>query len=1136
MILSVNTDRFQRVKEIFTAVCDSAADDRSQVLNTLCNGCNELRSDVQALLDHAELPAFDLDAAAAQLGNLIADASSNGHSLVAPVQIGAYQILQLIGEGGMGVVYLARQERPQRSVALKVIRPGFATPSLVRRFEHEAHVLGRLQHPHIAQIYEAGLAPTGGRVQPFLVMEYVDGIDVLQYARKNVLDESDRVRLMIDVCNAVQHAHLRGVIHRDLKPANILVNTAGDTKVLDFGVARVTDSADAHFTIAPTAQGQVVGTLAYMSPEQLAGDRDSIDTRSDVYALGVLLFELLTGMLPYEVTGRPGSDAYFRATENFPPQRANELHGDLRTIVLKTIHPSRERRYQSALELAEDLQRYLDGEPISARRDSMAYVVRRRLRRYRGIFAASIVLLVATALYALHSVRQANVNAALAQREREAREAADQSRQDAQASEQQATHRRDESQAVTAFLMTMLKMADPDVTEDFDTSVRTLLADASQRVGGSFEQFPEAEAEIRGYLGRIYATLGDLDEAESHLRRAITLHDAQTDTPSESMYALLWPFLHIELDVNDVVASNPRLRTERLGRSMIAAVDEQLASQFAMIRRVPRREIPATRAHEMAQELSALLREKYQASDRVWLLAADQLHLLGLSHRLSSHPAHAAEYFAAALDLYRAALNETNPRVARTLGEYTEALLEAARFNEAEVVAQQSLDLLRRKLPADHWYVQVYEARVARAQLHQGHAQPALSKLQSCYSAIVAERGESSPLATTLLVDIIRHFDKMGQPEGASESRRLYARGLAVSAMHVTVGQARLALHADHPEVVSALEAMEQALSQRDREKIAESLERVVAISRDQIDSSSAFAGLIADLLTGWGGPYAPAALSYDARFALLDEARRITEACPHRHGRKIGGTYWWLADLYLRQRQADDAFKTATIALHNMQISLPEHDTFIAVAQSLLSAAIMQQGRVEEAFDLAVSSYSNVVKGMGNADANALIAMGRVLHAASALNRIPEVSPLVIENLQPLLLKAPASDRCLLAAGSIVPHAQLPAELYDASLRLMRGAGAFESLNTWGKTMYAAALYRTGRFAEAREALQPIAGSAKPNVTALAFYAMACSRLNFQDEASTALTTLSQLKAVANAKWPDIESMLLAEARQTQR
>ncbi len=332
-----------------------------------------------------------------------------------PARIGPYRVARVLGEGGMGTVYLAEQDAPHRAVALKVIRSDLATPELLRRFDREAEVLGRLQHPAIAQIYQAGTADGPGGPAPYIAMEYVEGVPVTEHplARAAV---RDRLRLFIEICDAVHYAHQRGVIHRDLKPGNILVDAAGRPKVLDFGVARLA-SIDRRDTIA-TEFGQVLGSLPYMSPEQVAGDPLELDVRSDVYALGVVLYELLTGRLPLALHRRSLPDALRVILSEEPAPlgtAAPALRGDLETIGAKALAKEKERRYDSAQALAADVRRYLANEPIAARPPSAVYQLRKFARRNRALVAASVVAVAALVAGTVASSSQA-VRASRAQR------------------------------------------------------------------------------------------------------------------------------------------------------------------------------------------------------------------------------------------------------------------------------------------------------------------------------------------------------------------------------------------------------------------------------------------------------------------------------------------------------------------------------------------------------------------------------------------------------------------------------------------------------------------------------------------------------------------------------------------------
>ena len=329
-----------------------------------------------------------------------------------PVRVGRYRVLRRIAEGGMGAVYEAEQDSPRRTVALKVVRPGFASPALLKRLSHEAQILARLHHPGIAPIYEAGLDDDG---QPFFAMEFIRGLPLDEFADRRGLDLAARLGLVARVCDAVQHAHGRGVIHRDLKPANILVDETGQPKVLDFGVARATD-ADLLTGAGLTQTGQLLGTPSYMSPEQVIADPDAIDHRADVYALGVILFELVAHRLPYRLEDRPLAEAARLILEQDPPRLGwidPELRGDIETIVAKALEKEPARRYPSSSALAEDLRRWLAHEPILARPPSALYHLRKFARRNKALVggvaatgAALVLGLVGTILFAVGEARQ----------------------------------------------------------------------------------------------------------------------------------------------------------------------------------------------------------------------------------------------------------------------------------------------------------------------------------------------------------------------------------------------------------------------------------------------------------------------------------------------------------------------------------------------------------------------------------------------------------------------------------------------------------------------------------------------------------------------------------------------------------
>jgi tetratricopeptide (TPR) repeat protein/predicted Ser/Thr protein kinase len=397
----------RRVEELFDQAIDLDPARLTTFLDEQCAGDAGLRAAVEELLQ------LDRRAEAADtlLRSPVAESRRKAPAPPAPPlpTIGRYRLVRVLGEGGMGTVYEAEQDNPRRTVALKVIRPGLVSPELLKRFAREAQILGLLHHPGIAAIYEAAVAQDG---RPFFAMELVRGVPLDTYARHHGLDGAARLELLARVCDAVQHAHEHGVVHRDLKPSNILVDETGQPRVLDFGVARgLADELRA--TTAHTQPGQVLGTPSYMSPEQVAAD-PNLDRRSDVYTLGVILFELLTGRLPHAAEHLPVMEAMQRILEGEPARLGaldRRLRGDVETIVGKALEKDPARRYPSAAELAADIRRHLRHEPIRARPPSALYRLGKFAQRHKALVATTAaflgLLLGAGAVTAWQAVRLA---------------------------------------------------------------------------------------------------------------------------------------------------------------------------------------------------------------------------------------------------------------------------------------------------------------------------------------------------------------------------------------------------------------------------------------------------------------------------------------------------------------------------------------------------------------------------------------------------------------------------------------------------------------------------------------------------------------------------------------------------------
>jgi eukaryotic-like serine/threonine-protein kinase len=438
-------------------------------------------------------------------------------------QIGPYRLLQVLGEGGMGEVWLAEQKVPiHRTVALKVIKAGMDTKAVVARFESERQALALMDHPNIARVFDAG--PTSGG-RPFFVMEYVPGLPITEYCDKRRLTMNARLELFVQVCGGVQHAHQKAIIHRDLKPSNVLVMEQGDKavpKIIDFGLAKATGQRLTDKTMY-TQVGMMIGTPEYMSPEQADQSEQNIDTRTDVYSLGVILYELLAGVLPFDVQALRGAgfEAMLRVIrEQEPPKPstkiramgeasnasaekrreqpgnfARRLQGELDWITLKALEKDRSLRYGSPAELASDIQRHLNNEPVLAGPPSQMYRARKFVKRHRfGVTTAAVLLVLLVGFIAAMAVQVRRV-----------------------------TRERDRADRISAFMTNMFKVSRPSEARGNSVTAREILDKASGEIESGLKNDPELQSHMMYTMALTYRGLGLYGRAQELLERALAI-------------------------------------------------------------------------------------------------------------------------------------------------------------------------------------------------------------------------------------------------------------------------------------------------------------------------------------------------------------------------------------------------------------------------------------------------------------------------------------------------------------------------------------------------------------------------------------------------------------------------------------
>jgi serine/threonine protein kinase len=617
-------------------------------------------------------------------------------------QIGQYKLLQQLGEGGFGTVWMAEQEKPmRRRVALKIIKLGMDTKEVIARFEQERQALAMMDHPNIAKVFDAGVTQWG---RPFFVMELVRGIKITEYCDQANLPTSERLVLFVATCNAIQHAHQKGIIHRDIKPSNVLVTLHDGVpvpKVIDFGVAKATQSQRLTDLTLFTQFEQMIGTPLYMSPEQAEMSGLDIDTRSDIYSLGVLLYELLTGRTPFdpEELMRKGHEEMRRVIREQEPKKpstfvgtmavnvrttvaqhrqldparlSNMLRGDLDWIVMKALEKDRTRRYETANGLAKDIERHLADEPVLARPASRLYRARRVIRRNKVAFAAAGVV-------ALAIIAGCAVSTWAFLNEKEARKRA-------VASENAAETAATRSQQVATLLRDMLEGVGPQKALGQDTKLlKEILDNTATRVSTGLREQPTVEAELREILGGVYFDLGEHEQAELMFAAASRLQASVGAEARKEVTARL------------------------LNRRGLNLVELGLLPQ----------------AQEICTEALAL---NLAVHGEVHAGVATSLHHLGEVLRQRRHLVPAETYFRQSLNQWKQLGADQEPPAALALNDLGLAVMDRGDMAEAERLCAAALAIRTKHFGTDHPFVAESLTNLALALWYQGRLKEAEEK------------------------------------------------------------------------------------------------------------------------------------------------------------------------------------------------------------------------------------------------------------------------------------------------------------------------------------------------------------------------------------------------------------------------
>jgi serine/threonine protein kinase len=713
----VSEERWERVKDLLHHAMQLDPEQRARFLNESCPQGDPCRSEVDSLLaaNEAAGSGFLAPPRADPLSGMD-DPIGDGGLEAGDLFEGRFRLIEQLGEGGMGQVWLAEQIMPvRRQVALKLIKAGMYDPSVVQRFRSERQSLAMMDHPAIAKVFEAGATAPG---QPFFVMEYVPGQSITAYCDQHRLGIRARLELLIQACEGVQHAHQKSIVHRDLKPANILVvdlDGKPAPRIIDFGLAKATTprpASESEFT----RLGQFVGTPGYMSPEQADPNVQDIDTRTDVYSLGVVLYVLLAGCQPFAAkTGRrpPVDELLRKLREEDPPapsaklggnrdssvavaeargvelkQLTQLLRGDLDWIALKALERERSRRYGTPSELAADLRRYLRDEPVAARPASAAYRLRKYARRHRigvGVAAGLVVLLTAFTVLQGFELRRTTLERDRANQERD-----------------RANHERDRAARITDFMTSMFKVPDPSEARGNAVTAREILDKASAAMDGGLPQDAEVRSQMLGVMASTYLNLGLYRRAHGLATRALEarehLYGSASPKTLESMSQLGWIFDREGRDAEAESLERSALERERRVLGSEAPLTLETMDHLVVIEEEEGRYADAEKlARQVMQTAARTLGPEHDTT-----LSASKHFALALLYE--AHYAEAEQQFRKLLEIDRRVFGADHPQSLSAQVNVGLAVYSQRRLEEAETLYREVLSAQQRVLGSEHQY------------------------------------------------------------------------------------------------------------------------------------------------------------------------------------------------------------------------------------------------------------------------------------------------------------------------------------------------------------------------------------------------------------------------------------------------
>jgi serine/threonine-protein kinase len=670
-------ERWRQLEEVFHAVAECAPGERPALLDRACAGDPQLRREVESLLAQEGHPF---------IATLISEATESlaatqRHDLIGE-RIGAYRVISLIGEGGMGTVFRAVRDDDQylKQVAIKLVKPGMDTAFVLNRFRYERQILANLEHPYIARLLEGGTTEDG---LPYFVMEYVEGRPITRYSAEAKLSLPQRLTLFRAVCEAVAYAHQNLVIHRDLKPSNILVTPEGVPKLLDFGIAKLLAPELLSETTERTLTAMRLMTPDYASPEQVRGE--PVTTATDVYSLGVVLYELLTGRRPYQFENFSASEIERVICQTEPEKPSAVAHGaaaklrwqlagDLDNIVLMALRKEPERRYRSVEQFSEDIRRHLAGLPVLAREDRLGYRISKFVQRHKVGVSFAVALLVLLVAFAITMAIQATRIA----RERD------------RANQKAAT-----AEEVTRSLVGLFEIADPSEAKGSVITTREILDKGAERIVRELHDQPEVQARLMDTIGRLYGNLGLYDKAATLLEQALEIRQRTLGQEHLEVAESLTNLGVVLKDKGDLEAAEPMLRRAlAIRQKLLGEAHLAVALSLNDLGLVLRDKGKPDEAEQLHREALAM-RRKLGGEEHPDV--AQSLNNLALVLRDKGQGDEAEPLYRKALALRRKLFGEEHPDVAISLNNLAGLLFGRGRYDEAEQLFRDAL-AVRRKI------------------------------------------------------------------------------------------------------------------------------------------------------------------------------------------------------------------------------------------------------------------------------------------------------------------------------------------------------------------------------------------------------------------------------------------------------